>query len=566
MKKAFLLTTIVSAWILGTAPLLAQPWSSAQSMLLFRATTNQAVAGTKISQSALCIAQLRTLASAALNYAYDDYGGQLPSNWSDFTNNMSGPQYLYCPADLAHPAQSDWTNVNFSAVSYEIVSPGCKDSEITKVFLKCSVHSNIAYVDGVTEEFRPYERIPAGSTPNALVWHLPATQVALDKSPAIKCINNLKQIGVAGQVWGQDHGFMPTSLSQISNELVLIDKLYCPADKTNVPPHSTNFASVNYASLDYTLVSPGVSSDAITNVFARCRLHGSYVLVDGSAYMGTNRIPPRIMVGNPLWQTVEPGANVTLSVLTGTDPTLQPFSFQWRKKQPIDAAGNPFTNTVLIAGATNSSLTFTNAQATNEGYYDVVVRDATGGYQESAIAYLRVEPLSNIKSLSWQRLVCISNLRQIGTAARLSLNADSPDNFPASLSGLAPYLGWPASLFCPSDSRTAPSSWSQVNFANTSYTWTSGLTDYDVTNVMATCKVHGYILRADGSVDAASFAAPQLNVQTSAGKTILSWTNAGCSLQSANNSTGPYLDIAGATAPYTNSATTSQHYFRLHAN
>jgi hypothetical protein len=562
MNKTFLPTVVLSAWIIGTWSLLGQSWDSGQSMLLFRATTNQAVAWTNISQSRICAAQLRTLGSHARNYAYDN-GHQMPSKWQDFTNDLSGPQYLYCPADLIHPVQSNWANVNFSAISYDIVSPGCLDTDLAKVFLRCSVHSNVVYVDGLTEEYRRYEEVPVRSTPNTLTWQLPPGYVAHDKSVAITCAaDHLNQIRSAAQVWADKHGgLMPTSFSQMTNELGVVSVLYCPADKTNIPPaHSTNFAGVNYANVDYTILP----NDG-TGAYVRCRLHGSYTYEYGGTVIGTNLTPPRVIVGHPLWQTVEPGASVTLSVLTGVDPSLQPFTFQWRRKQPIDAAGNPFTNTVPIAGATNSSLVFTNAQATNEGYYDVVVRDATGAYQESVIAYLRVEPLASIRALSWQRLVCINNLKQIGIAARVSLNSDSPDNYPASLSGLAPYLGWPASLFCPSDSRTAPSLWSQVNFTNTSYTWTSGLTDYDTTNVMSVCKVHGYVLLADGTVDAASFAAPQVNVQRSAGKAIVSWTNAGCSLQSASNAAGPYVDIVGASAPYTNSAATNQQYFRLHA-
>jgi hypothetical protein len=42
----------------------------------------------------------------------------------------------------------------------------------------------------------------------------------------------------------------------------------------------------------------------------------------------------------------------------------------------------------------------------------------------------------------------------------------------------------------------------------------------------------------------------------------LSWTGPSV-LQSSTNVAGPYLDVAGATSPYTNNATVPQNYFRL---
>ncbi|SRR6266566_1610940 len=44
---------------------------------------------------------------------------------------------------------------------------------------------------------------------------------------------------------------------------------------------------------------------------------------------------------------------------------------------------------------------------------------------------------------------------------------------------------------------------------------------------------------------------------------VLTWTNAGVSLQSAPAVTGTFTNVPGATSPYTNSMTSAQQYFRL---
>jgi hypothetical protein len=47
---------------------------------------------------------------------------------------------------------------------------------------------------------------------------------------------------------------------------------------------------------------------------------------------------------------------------------------------------------------------------------------------------------------------------------------------------------------------------------------------------------------------------------------VLSWTNAGFTLQSAPAVTGPFTNLSAATSPYTNSLTVPQQFFRLIGN
>jgi hypothetical protein len=162
--------------------------------------------------------------------------------------------------------------------------------------------------------------------------------------------------------------------------------------------------------------------------------------------------------------------------------------------------GEPFTNTVVMADATNRTLVIPCARAEDEGYYDVVVFDAQGGYQLSAMAYVGVEPLSNLlTAAAWEADGCASNLRQIGMAARMFGN--SGKMLPDSLAALPQYLGWPLVLYCPSDRRrVAPDSWQGVQFADTSYVLCRGVPYAATNNVLATCKFHGFQVLADATV------------------------------------------------------------------
>jgi len=47
---------------------------------------------------------------------------------------------------------------------------------------------------------------------------------------------------------------------------------------------------------------------------------------------------------------------------------------------------------------------------------------------------------------------------------------------------------------------------------------------------------------------------------------VLSWTNAGFTLQTAPASTGTFINLPGATSPYTRPITAMQQFFRLKGN
>jgi hypothetical protein len=302
-------------------------------------------------------------------------------------------------------------------------------------------------------------------------------------------------MGLAARIFALDNqDILLSSWNDLTNNLSSPASLYCRAEALTVVP--TNFAQIDFATVSYVIVAPGVSESPVQK-YARCRVHDHSVNTDGTVVAGTNQYPPRLIVGHPLSLTVEPNAAGALTVLTG-DAITGPIRYQWRRLQPFDASGEPFTNTVRITDATNRTLNLPNAGPQDEGYYDVIVWDGQGGYQLSAMAYLAVGPLTSLLGdASWETNACASNLRQIGLAGRIS--GSGTKVLPDSLAALPPYLGWPVVLFCPSDgSRVAPDLWQNVDFDDTGYVLSRGI-PYEATNsILATCKIHGFQVRTDG--------------------------------------------------------------------
>jgi hypothetical protein len=98
---------------------------------------------------------------------------------------------------------------------------------------------------------------------------------AADKGQRIKCINNLKQLALAGRMWAIKHNdTLPSNLDTIREELPSPEVLFCPDGSGTV---------------QYELVSPGISEEDPSVVFARCPIHPSVALVDGSVQQIGNR-------------------------------------------------------------------------------------------------------------------------------------------------------------------------------------------------------------------------------------------------------------------------------------
>ncbi|HWA27416.1 MAG TPA: pectinesterase family protein [Lacunisphaera sp.] len=124
--------------------------------------------------------------------------------------------------------------------------------------------------------------------------------------------------------------------------------------------------SATYAIASTTAADAGTYTVVATNSAGSATSAGAVLTLSG----------PPVITLDPVSQTVTAGANVTFTVAaTGTGP----ITYQWQK----DGSD--------IAGATNSSLTLTNVQATDAGSYTAVATTA-GGSVTSAAAVLTVNP------------------------------------------------------------------------------------------------------------------------------------------------------------------------------
>ena len=104
--------------------------------------------------------------------------------------------------------------------------------------------------------------------------------VAKQRSSSINCISNLKQIGLAARMWANDHGDMlAADYESLKAYLGSSKVLYCPESEGTV---------------QYEIVSPGISELDATVVYARCPTHGHVVLADGSAHqLGDRKLTVR---------------------------------------------------------------------------------------------------------------------------------------------------------------------------------------------------------------------------------------------------------------------------------
>lgn len=502
----------------------SQSWHLPDAVPVFRATEVQGQAWRKLADSGACLSQLGTLWCAASAYAYE-HQDRLPQHWSDFTNDIAQPALLHCPADASWPTPIHWAEVDLASISYEILAPGADVGGASQSFLRCKVHGHWVTTHGTEVAARLYDgRLFPLAAAHSLWLPAPAFLTAREAASSVNCERNLGQLGFAASLFASDHGgFLPRSFDEMADTLDFPHVLVCPSDPLRTV--AANFAQLASTNITYSLDAPGIPADLTPpERFLTCPIHGHQLRTDGSVVAGTNRYPPRLIIGHPLSWTVEPGRSVELAVLTG-DPALGPFRYQWRRLQPFDTVGEPFTNTASLPGATNWTYAIPTASAADEGYYDVIVWDAAGGYQLSHPAYVRVEPLTNLHAeFTWEALACVNNLKSIGLAARMFTSA-SQDRFPSSFGDLPPYLGWPLTVHCPSDAgRSAPGTWGAVDFADLSYTLEPEIPSEPGTNVLASCAVHHYRVLADGTVHfgdtAPTIFRQPLSQATFAGRTV----------------------------------------------
>jgi hypothetical protein len=141
-----------------------------------------------------------------------------------------------------------------------------------------------------------------------------------ERADSIRCVNNLKMMGIAVRVYATDNGDeFPPDMVSMKNELSTPKILVCPADTGRTPAES--WESYSAANLSYEFLSPGPGKHEFepSRVLSRCPIHGHVGMCDGSVQM-------RVAKDHPEWLVTRNGA---LYLEGRPEPTARP------------AAGNP---------------------------------------------------------------------------------------------------------------------------------------------------------------------------------------------------------------------------------
>ncbi len=171
------------------------------------------------------------------------------------------------------------------------------EDEVARLRQKVSeLSSDISRLEAMrTENERLRIQLAAPSGQTLTADEMDAMMKAKEKAEAIACVNNMKQLGLAGRIWANDNSDKyPMDLLDMTNEMSTPKILVCPGDHDR--QSATNFSSYTPANCSYEYLAPGSSDSDPERVMFRCPIHGTICLCDGSVQMKVGRNHPEQLV------------------------------------------------------------------------------------------------------------------------------------------------------------------------------------------------------------------------------------------------------------------------------
>ena len=123
--------------------------------------------------------------------------------------------------------------------------------------------------------------------------------IAKARALSIRCINNLKQFGLAARIWAVDNqDISPPDIVSMSNELSTPLVLVCPGEETRQA--AANWSVFSPANCSYEYLAPSSPSTEPSRVLSRCPIHGHVGLIDGS-------VQSSVATAHPDWLVTRDG-------------------------------------------------------------------------------------------------------------------------------------------------------------------------------------------------------------------------------------------------------------------